>query len=152
MVKRFVERESFKHKYAKELLHSWLLEGFDDYQCEESKVEYALRSTESQVKPTKVADVATFVGGNLHAIFEVYHTHRIEKKKLDALATRYPALIVYEVCADSVLNLLEKPSTILDLCEQMNGTPKKKKPRKPTRSYMYSVSYEESVDPRYAVL
>lgn len=152
MTKAFVERESFKHRYAKILLNDWLLQSFDDYKCDTTEVEYCIRSKAGQSKPTKVADIATFSNGSLHAIFEIYHTHRIEKKKLDSLTTKYPSLLIYEVCADSILNLSEKPKTILDLCELMNGVVKKRKSRKAYRSYIYSVEYDVSDDPRYATL
>ena len=103
-------------------------------------------------KPTKVADIATFVNGDLHAIFEIYHTHRIEQKKLNALSEKWPHIKIYEICADAILNLIEKPNTIIDLCERMQGNKRSnrsKKPRNATRTYMLEDPYEQCTTAKY---
>lgn len=155
----FVRRESFKHKFAKELIYKWLKEGgFEDVKSYENCngngvfVEYPLcpntypnsaafnynhgsssyayyrnlnfsPSYDDCIKnndiPIKVADIATVRKGNINAIFEVYHTHRIEISKIRELHQKYPDLLIYEISADTILRLTEKPSTILNLCQRV---------------------------------
>ncbi len=150
IMKQFVARESFKHKFAKELLFEWLnTGGFDDYQCDKTAMEYPLSYRANTV--TKVADIATFNKDSIHAIFEIYHTHRIERKKLDTLTAKWPNLIIYEICADTIMNLTDRPSSILDLCEIMHGNirSKKTKQRKKCKTHIFKDEYEERADSRY---
>lgn len=148
----FVERESFKHKFAKTLLHEWLSKNkFEDFTCESAELEYCIRT---QNRTTKVADIATFKNGKLFAIFEVYHTHRIKQSKLNTLAARYPNVKIYEINADIILNLTDIPSKIMDLCEHMNGNIpcQKRKPRKSSKPYMFVETIEDDIDNRYIKL
>lgn len=151
---KYIERESYKHKFAKTLICEWLnARVFSDFICDRAEMEYSLRSR-AKGKSTKVADVAAFKDGCVCAIFEVYHTHRIEKKKLDKLLSYWPEIMIYEISADMLLNLTAPPSTILNLCEYMNGNipSQKRKAKKSTKSYMFVEEVEESPDNRYLKL
>ena len=150
----YIERESYKHKFAKTLIYEWLNSNqFSDFVCDRAEIEYPMRSQKAG-KPTKVADIATFKNGDLCSIFEVYHTHRIEKKKLDKLSSCWPDVKIYEINADMILNLTRPPSTLLDLCEFMEGNKpsEKRKPKKASKSYMFSNTIEEPPDARYMKL
>lgn len=94
-------------------------------------------------QPIKVADIAVIHERTITQIFEIYHTHRIEKKKINRLNTIWPDMKIYEISADNILNLTNKPSTILDLCESMKtNETKRKKYKSRNKSYMYSEEYE----------
>ncbi len=177
-MKKYSECESFKHKFAKELLHKWLTEGgFDDIQIHKIRdgdgvfMEYPLcakwpngfnndfyknlnfcPSYEDCIKngdhPTKVADIAVIHEGTIKQIFEIYHTHRIEKNKINRLSEIWPDMKIYEISADRILNLTTKPSTIIDLCESLKGNcrTKRKKYISRNKSYMHSEEYELAND------
>lgn len=150
----FVKLESFKHKFAKQLLYEWLCANcFNDFCCDRVEVEYPLVRSPN-AKPSKIVDIAAFRGTNICTIFEVYHTHRIEKNKLDRLAAHWSDVVIYEINADMILNLTSRPSSILDLCEHMSGRVPSvtRNPKKTSKPYMFSEEIIELSDGRYAEL
>ncbi len=70
--------------------------------------------------PIKVVDIAKTYKGTVDEIFEVYYKNRISKYKLEKIK-KYVSnnTKLYEISADKILSLCNKPNNIYANCEQL---------------------------------
>lgn len=122
----FIERESYLHKTAKELLSLWLTESnlglpyakntgiFTELKFYETSTPYYFESIQHTGKILFVPDITVFHKGRAYILIEVVHTSELCAKKLRVIQSffnDYP-IFVYTINALSIVRLTEKPKTL----------------------------------------
>jgi len=71
--------------------------------------------------PVAVLDIAVVYKGSLFEGFEVYHTHKVNDTKKGKIIdlTEGLAFKLYEISAEKILCLTEKPDDIYSLCDRI---------------------------------
>ena len=100
--------ESYKHKYAKQILRSWLLNDFLRIELEHS---FCLDG-----KFYFTPDLVCFSKDGICAIYEVVHRHELDAKKLSRMQFYFfisdTNIKIFEIQAEWIMRQIEKPKEL----------------------------------------
>lgn len=104
----FKEIESYKHKFAKDVLAGWLNSEFEVVQEKKFYIGGSL---------VFVADLACYVNGNIICLYEILHKHQVSGKKIGRIQSwayrNFKDLVVYEIRAEWIMCQINKPEELL---------------------------------------
>jgi len=138
LTKKFENKESYTHKYAKELLNQWLQKELT-IQCYNQKYpiknreqvisEYPItlcfpylpkETTKKDSKWIYVADIAIKHKGIISEIFEVVNKNERIEEKLEFYASK-KASVSYFINASHILGQIQKPETLQAIATTQYG-------------------------------
>ena len=101
--------ESYKHKYAKEVLKDWLRYDFLRIDLE---YKFVLDG-----RISFIPDIVCFDKNGINTIYEIVHKHEIDSKKLARMQFYFfiseVNIKIYEIQAEWVMRQIEKPKKLI---------------------------------------